>query len=185
MLEMSRQALINREEHTAQEVLNLEREFCDPLCDAIERFVDSVILEGGIDSLERRRCSSSKALMWIWNVWRITPKTWPRLPDCIYHEVPFSNEATVDLGRLFDQAISRSDRDGRFRASDVELAKQALRLEDEMDHLALSVREGHLKRVRLGVCDPEEDVLFVETIRNLERISDHADNIAVSVLRKV
>ncbi len=47
MLEMSRQALINREEQTAQEVLNLERQVCDPLCDAIERFVDSVILEGG------------------------------------------------------------------------------------------------------------------------------------------
>jgi len=187
MLEMSRQALINREEHTAQEVLNLEREFCDPLCDAIERFVDSVILEGGIDSLERRRCFQLKGVnVDLERVADHAENLAEATQDCIYHEVPFSNEATVDLGRLFDQAhLSLKTAMGAFRASDVELAKQALRLEDEMDHLALSVREGHLKRVRLGVCDPEADVLFVETIRNLERISDHADNIAVSVLRKV
>jgi len=45
------------------------------------------------------------------------------------------------------------------------------------------VRQGHINRVSLGLCHPEADVLFVETVRNLERISDHADNIAISVLR--
>jgi hypothetical protein len=34
-----------------------------------------------------------------------------------------------------------------------------------------------------GVCHPEADVIFTETLRNLERISDHADNLGVSVAR--
>ncbi|NLG49066.1 MAG: Na/Pi cotransporter family protein [Chloroflexi bacterium] len=187
MLELSQQALLNREDDTAQEILRLEREFCDPLCDAIERFVDSVILEGGVDSLERKRCFQLKNVnVDLERVADHTENLAEATQDCIYHEVPFSNEAIVDLSRLFEQShLSLKTALEAFRAGDVELAKQVLRMEDEMDHLTLSVRQGHLQRVRLGVCHPEADVLFVETIRNLERISDHADNIAVSVLRKV
>lgn len=34
-----------------------------------------------------------------------------------------------------------------------------------------------------GVCQPQADVIFTETLRTLERISDHADNLGVSVAR--
>jgi hypothetical protein len=34
-----------------------------------------------------------------------------------------------------------------------------------------------------GICQPEADVLFTEALRNLERISDHADNLGISVMR--
>jgi len=27
------------------------------------------------------------------------------------------------------------------------------------------------------VCQPETDIIFIESLRNLERISDHADNL--------
>jgi len=187
MLEMSQRALVNREEDTAHEIIRLEREFCDPLCDAIERFVDSVILEGGVDSLERKRCFHLKNTnVDLERVADHTENLAEATQDIIYHEVPFSHEAIVDLNRLFEQAqLSLKTALDAFRSGDADVAKQVLRLEDEMDHIALSVRQGHLQRVRLGVCEPEADVLFVETIRNLERISDHADNIAVSVLRKV
>jgi hypothetical protein len=33
------------------------------------------------------------------------------------------------------------------------------------------------------VCQPEADVIFTEILRLLERISDHADNLGVSVAR--
>jgi hypothetical protein len=33
------------------------------------------------------------------------------------------------------------------------------------------------------VCQPEADVIFIESLRNLERISDHADNLGISVMR--
>jgi Na+/phosphate symporter len=38
--------------------------------------------------------------------------------------------------------------------------------------------------MREGVCMPEADTIFVETLRNLERISDHADNIALDVIMR-
>jgi phosphate:Na+ symporter len=47
----------------------------------------------------------------------------------------------------------------------------------------LEARQGHIQRLEEGVCQPEADVVFVEWLRNLERISDHADNLGVSVSR--
>jgi len=42
-------------------------------------------------------------------------------------------------------------------------------------------RQSHIERLEAGLCQPEADVIFTETLRNLERVSDHADNLGVSV----
>jgi phosphate:Na+ symporter len=47
----------------------------------------------------------------------------------------------------------------------------------------MEARQGHVERLKVGVCSPEADVIFTETLRNLERISDHADNLGISTLR--
>ena len=44
-------------------------------------------------------------------------------------------------------------------------------------------RQKQIKRLEAGICQPEADVLFTEALRNLERISDHADNLGISVMR--
>jgi phosphate:Na+ symporter len=44
-------------------------------------------------------------------------------------------------------------------------------------------RQLHIERIEKGVCHPKAEVIFTETLRNLERISDHADNLGVSVVR--
>lgn len=185
MLDLGRRALMNRDSDIAHEILRLEREFCDPLCDAIEHFVDGVIAEGGIDLHERKRCFQLKNInVDLERVADHTENLAEATQDLVYHQAPFSDEALQDLGRTFEHAqLSLKTALAAFRSGDQELARQACRLEDEMDKLAFSVRQGHINRVAQGLCNPEADVLFVETLRNLERISDHADNIAVSVLR--
>ena len=40
------------------------------------------------------------------------------------------------------------------------------------------MREKHIRRLSKGKCDPESGVIFLDIISNLERISDHAVNIA-------
>jgi Na+/phosphate symporter len=42
---------------------------------------------------------------------------------------------------------------------------------------------GRDERLEAGICSPEANVIFTEILRNLERISDHADNLGVSVMR--
>ncbi len=36
----------------------------------------------------------------------------------------------------------------------------------------------HIKRLTDGVCQPKSSILFLELINNIERVGDHAMNIA-------
>ena len=51
-------------------------------------------------------------------------------------------------------------------------------LEQSVDQLEGEMREKHIRRLSKGKCDPESGVIFLDIISNLERISDHAVNIA-------
>ena len=49
---------------------------------------------------------------------------------------------------------------------------------DHLDQLEGEMREKHIRRLSKGKCDPESGVIFLDIISNLERISDHAVNVA-------
>lgn len=51
-------------------------------------------------------------------------------------------------------------------------------LEKQVDRLEESYRAAHLQRMVEGKCGPAAGVHFLDIIANLERISDHAENIA-------
>jgi phosphate:Na+ symporter len=99
-------------------------------------------------------------------------------------EVRFSPEAVQELDRLCQHAYNTYSLALRaLQNRDRALAQRVCRLEDEFDHLYLDARQGHIERLESGICQPEADVIFAETLRNLERISDHADNLGISVMR--
>ena len=72
-----------------------------------------------------------------------------------------------------------------FEHSDADLAVRSCELEDQFDHSYIAARQAHVERRERRVCQPKAEVLFVDALRDLERISDHADNIGVSVSRTV
>ena len=51
------------------------------------------------------------------------------------------------------------------------LSRAVATLEEEL-------REKHIERLSAGKCDPSAGVVFLDLISNLERISDHAYNLA-------
>jgi len=185
MLELSQNALVNQDDDDAQQVLRLERELVDPLCDAIEQFVDGVISDD-LDSSERKLCFQIKNVnVDLERVADHCENMAEAAQDRIYHKVPFSDEAVRDLDRVFEHAQKTlATALKAFSLDEHELGLQACRLEDEMDHITLSTRQNHMNRMEKGYCHPEAGVLFIETLRNLERIGDHADNVALTVLRK-
>ena len=104
--------------------------------------------------------------------------------DRIKKNVPFSPQAVEELERLgrhtlctFSSAIKA------FEENDKLLARQVCDMESEFDRLYWQTRQRHIERLEAGICNPEANVIFTETLRNLERISDHADNVGVSVVR--
>lgn len=185
MIELSRRALIEQDADAASQVLRLEREVVDPLCDGIEGFVDSVISQD-LDSETRSRCFQLKNVnVDLERVADHAENMAEAAQDRIYHEVPFSDQAIRDLNRTFEHAkLTLGTALDAFHTGERELALRACRLEDEMDHMTLGARQAHMSRLSSGECHPEAGVLYVETLRNLERTGDHADNVALTVLRK-
>ena len=53
-----------------------------------------------------------------------------------------------------------------------------IRLEDEVDTMEEELREKHIERLSSGKCTAEVGVIFLDAISNLERVADHAVNIA-------
>ena len=60
----------------------------------------------------------------------------------------------------------------------MEAVRKVSRYEDEVDNLEEELREKHIGRLASGRCVPSAGVLFLDIISNLERISDHAYNLA-------
>jgi phosphate:Na+ symporter len=50
--------------------------------------------------------------------------------------------------------------------------------ENKVDGLEEALREKHIGRLSKGICSTQSGILFLDAISNLERISDHAKNIA-------
>ena len=54
--------------------------------------------------------------------------------------------------------------------------------EAEIDQLERVNRKRHIARMNEGKCDGSAGIVFVDIISNLERIGDHAVNIAEDVI---
>lgn len=101
----------------------------------------------------------------------------------IGQDLNFSPESRVELSvmteKVFDSVISALD---AMRTGDIDIANRVLEMENMVDELEKSNRAAHIYRLNHSMCKPESGVLFLDLISNLERISDHAANIAESVL---
>ncbi|MCI7796764.1 MAG: Na/Pi cotransporter family protein [Lachnospiraceae bacterium] len=56
--------------------------------------------------------------------------------------------------------------------------RKVSKLEDEVDTLEEEMRDKHIDRLSKNICNPSTGVVFLDILSNLERISDHAYNIA-------
>ncbi|MDD5264730.1 MAG: Na/Pi cotransporter family protein [Candidatus Bipolaricaulis sp.] len=94
-----------------------------------------------------------------------------------------SAAAADELGDMFDRAIELYQLSlAALEAEDIEQARRAFDLEKHLDELETRYKANHVARLESEECDPEAGILFVEILHNLERIGDHATNIAGDVL---
>ena len=184
MLEHARSALFEKDTARAQEVITQEDRLVDPVCKELVDFVNRLMQED-LSVAQQRRCFQIKNLLTdVERVGDLAEDLAQVALERIENQVEFSLPATAELEQLWRHAHrTYSLALKSFQAGDRELARQVCRPESEFDQMYWRTRQGHIERLEEGLCQPEADVIFTETLRNLERISDHADNLGVSVSR--
>lgn len=97
----------------------------------------------------------------------------------------FTPQAIEELSEMFDvcdKAFRTSIE--AYKITDEAMARQVLVLEDEVDMLEKQNRSNHIDRLNKMLCSTGSGIVFLDAISNLERVSDHASNIAMYVLDK-
>lgn len=94
-------------------------------------------------------------------------------------DVTFSKKGFKDLKLIAEETILALE--SALKARELSSASDALQEADyerNVDKLEDELREKHIQRLSKGKCVPESGVVFLDLISNLERIADHATNIA-------
>ena len=79
----------------------------------------------------------------------------------------------------FSEAVKAREKLSRIAAENV------CRIEDEVDAMEEELRNKHIERLSSGLCKPSNGVIFLDTLSNFERMSDHANNLADCVLEEL
>ena len=97
----------------------------------------------------------------------------------IEHGVKFSAMGIQEFQEMIDTAIRAFEASLEAIADeDPRLAKAAQALEPEIDAMEKRLRKRHIQRLNEGACSPDAGVVFIDILSNLERIDDHAHNLA-------
>lgn len=97
----------------------------------------------------------------------------------IEHRVRFSDEALSDLRHMIQKvqeifALSLT----ALKTEDVQLSEEVIQLDDGIDELERILRKKHIQRLNEGTCSGSNGAVYLDILSNLERIGDHAVNIA-------
>ena len=101
-------------------------------------------------------------------------------------KVSFSKKGKSDLDLIAAQTLQALQIAVEARENNsIESATSVQILEQSVDNLEDDLRDKHIRRLSKGKCEPESGVIFLDIISNLERIADHAVNIADYVKAEV
>ena len=97
--------------------------------------------------------------------------------------VSLSKQAQKELGEMLDmvnQIIQYSIE--IFAQSKEEHMQDVLNLEEAVDEKERELQKAHVERLTRNECSPEAGMIFSDIVSGLERVADHATNIAFSIM---
>ncbi|MFJ6412480.1 Na/Pi cotransporter family protein [Terribacillus saccharophilus] len=99
------------------------------------------------------------------------------------NKVKISSTAMEDLTEMFLLTTDTvKDAMLSLQNNDKNQAKIVVEQEKKIDMLERKLRKQHIQRLTEGSCSGQSGIVFIDIISNLERIGDHAVNIAEAVL---
>lgn len=100
----------------------------------------------------------------------------------VQKKVPFSDKSMEELTDMLNRVVELCNRALTvFHTRDRGMLPKALVLEEQIDDLEKELQQTHVDRLTQGLCTPQSGMMFSDILSNLERVADHATNIAFSV----
>ena len=104
----------------------------------------------------------------------------------IENGISFSQHAMEELKSLYEKVVVSFSEAVKAREKLSRIAAENVcRIEDEVDDMEEELRNKHIERLSSGLCKTSNGVIFLDTLSNFERMSDHANNIADCVLEEI
>jgi phosphate:Na+ symporter len=99
------------------------------------------------------------------------------------NKVSITDSAMADLEQMFKLTISTvKEAMQALDHNDKIAAEHVVKKEEEIDKMERKLRKQHILRLNEGLCTGQAGIVYVDIVSNLERIGDHAVNIAEAVL---
>lgn len=105
----------------------------------------------------------------------------------INHKTKFSPTAIKDIVDLSSKVQDILDKSMFMMINGGDkwdLGAQISRMEENIDILTEECKERHMERINRGECSAVSSTVFMDLLTNLERIADHANNIAFCMMDK-
>ena len=159
-----------------------KEEVVDQLHEAIHRFLDAIPTESLSESELRRLACLTHAINDIERVGDHANNLVELAEKKLQERVPFSEAAIEELKEMsqttnlaYETALAALVDDNK------NLVEKVRGLESKTDVLQKRFEANHVQRLGKKMCLPVSGIIFVEILRNLERVADHSNNIANTV----
>ena len=100
--------------------------------------------------------------------------------------IRYSDESMEEFGYLksaIDEILDCTAK--AYETEDVMMALRVEALEDVIDDMVTVMKNNHAARLKEGLCTVERGVSFIEMLTDIERISDHCENVCQHLRQRI
>jgi len=182
MLDKATKAILSDDYALIKTVIEREK-VVDQLHEAIHRFLDDIPSENLSESELRRLACLTHSINDVERVGDHANNLVELAEKRLEKGVSFSEAAIEELKKMSQTTnLAYETALAALMDENKKLVRKVRELESETDVLQRTFEANHVQRLEKKICDPVSGIIFVDILRNLERVADHSSNIANVVL---
>ena len=178
-------AFFEGDEHLIEKVHKNEK-VIDFLTHEITRYIVKI---NGLDIVDSDRKTMGVMYSAIQDIERIgdhAENITEHAKEMILNKVKFTDDAMKELHHL-DELVTKLLDDGltlfNAQSVDFDIAKAVIETESSLDSHVKIYKFNHINRMNAGTCSAENGTIYLDMLTILERVGDHANNVAFSIPR--
>ena len=107
--------------------------------------------------------------------------------EIMHHDgIKYSDESMVEFGYLrgaINEILETTSK--AYETEEASLVLKVEALEEIIDDMVDTMKINHATRLKEGTCTVERGVSFIEMLTDIERISDHCNNVCQHLLQRL